>query len=480
MHCPNCGKPFHGGNQCPHCQIDVVLFKGTEQLSARLYNKGLERLYALDFTQAIQELTRSISINKHNVQARNLLGLALFEIGHVGEALKHWVISQSLLRDGNPANAYLEKINKNTRSLERLNEAVVLYNRAVEFIRQNSDDLAVIQLKKALEFNPRFVDALNLLTLCYLQQKNRQQAAATMERVFAIDVRNPIAMRYYNIINPARTRAEPRVRLPMKQNGRNGGDKPGETGPYKTLAIKEKKSTLFHAVGILSFIFGAACMLAIGYFLFIPATQREHDIAMQNLQRQMDINTTNHQSALEARDATESTLRDEIMRLEDEIENAHAQFILRDRAVHVMIANEIYRNGGIENMRDAADALALIPPEGLAFDIVEVMNGIIASAHPQLAAHYTTGGINSFNTGDYDRAMVQLQDARHFIAPDDAQVPNILYHLGTLYYRDPLRRVNAIETLMELTALEGFEDLPANPWNARRNRVEAMLEALGA
>ena len=479
MHCPNCGNTIEVGNQCPHCKIDAVLFKGTERMSNRLYNEGLERLHAMDFTRGISALTRSIAINKHNIMARNLLGLALFEVGHIGEALKHWVISQSQLRENNPAVTYLEKINKNSRNFERLNEAVELYNRALDYLRQGSDDLAIIQLKKSQEYNPRFLDTLNLLTLCHLQQRNRSQAIATMERVFSIDAHNPLALRNFAIINPGAKRGEGRKRGLFNNTPPAEPPKVNEAGPFKTIAIKEKKTSHFHIVGILSFIIGAACMLAFGFFLFIPGIERAHEIALREARRDMDNATIEHEQAMEAREGTEARLQNQIDEAEAEVALWQAMHDQSDRIIRVLHAERHYNAGEITDLREAVDRIKIISLEGLPIDIAAIAIDILASAQPQLAAFYTLGGIDSFNAGDYDRALVQLKDAQRFIAFDNPQLPHMLYFLGTLHYRAPARQDEAIETLQMLVSLEGYADLPFNPWNGRRTRVAAMLENMG-
>ena len=482
MHCPNCGKTFDRGYKCPYCKIDSKLFLGTERMSNRLYNEGLERLHSMDFTHGIIALTRSVAINKHNIQARNLLGLALFEIGHIGEALKHWVISQSQLRENNPAVEYLEKVHKNTRNFERLNEAVELYNRALEYLQQESDDLAVIQLKKSLEYNPRFLDALNLLTLCYLQQQNRGQATATMERVFSIDARNPRALRNFSILNPGTKRTEVRKRSGLFSASPPPAIEPTKTndvGPFKTIAIKEKKTSHFHIVGILSFIIGAACMLAFGYFLFIPGIEQGHELALRDVRRELDNATAAHQQEIELHEGNEERLNERIIEAENEVTTWQQQYNQADRIIRVMLANNRYHAGEMSDFREAVNMLDIISLEGLPIDTVTMALDIIDSAKPQLATHYALGGIDSFNAGDYDRAMIQLQDAHRFIDSDNPQYPHMLYFLGTLYYRAPARQEEAIAVLTSLAQLPEYETLPAWPWGTRRAQVTSMLENMG-
>ena len=171
MVCPNCKTKYTQGHLCPNCKMDSVLYAGTLRISDALYNKGLIKAKAADLSGALECLAKSIEFNKNNIQARNLLGLVQHEVGHVGDALKHWVISCSLQRDNNPAKYYIDEAQKSGRSLERLNDAVQMYNQALDDLKQNSDDMAIIKLRKSVEINPKFIDAHNLLCYCYLVQR---------------------------------------------------------------------------------------------------------------------------------------------------------------------------------------------------------------------------------------------------------------------------------------------------------------------
>ncbi|MCL2204365.1 MAG: hypothetical protein FWB88_10565, partial [Defluviitaleaceae bacterium] len=257
------------------------------------------------------------------------------------------------------------------------------------------------------------------------------------------------------------------------------GPRTGDTGPFKTIAIKEKKTTYFHAVGILSFIVGAACMLAFGFFLYLPGIERGHNIALRYAQREVENTASLHQQEIDTLNADKNRLRDQITERDAEITHWQTQYNQNDRIIRVFMANSRYHMGNIEDLREAVNILMRVPLEGLPIDIVAMAEAIMESALPRLATHYATGGIASFNDGDYDRALIQLEDARLFITPHNPQFAHLLYHLGTLYYRIPARSEEAIEVLVELAALEGFATLPANPWNARRARVADMLENMG-
>ncbi len=95
MNCMNCGAFLVDKDldYCPKCGCNVLIQKKVDYLSRQYYNLGLEKASVRDLSGAIDCLKQSLIYNKHNIQARNLLGLVYFETGEVVAALSEWVIS---------------------------------------------------------------------------------------------------------------------------------------------------------------------------------------------------------------------------------------------------------------------------------------------------------------------------------------------------------------------------------------------------
>ena len=129
------------------------------------YNEGLEKAGVRDLSGAIVSLRQSLKFNKNNIRARNLLGLVYFEMGETVSALREWVISKNMRPKKNIAGEYIDKVQSNSNRLDSLNQTIKKYNRALALCRQDSRDLAVIQLKKVLSMNPRFMRAHSCLSI---------------------------------------------------------------------------------------------------------------------------------------------------------------------------------------------------------------------------------------------------------------------------------------------------------------------------
>jgi len=462
--CPNCAKYFEAGSKCPYCKVDTVLYEGIIRMSDKLYNQGLEKLENAEFSQGIKFLNKSVVMNKDNWVARNLLGLALFEIGHVGDALTHWVISDAKPDKDNPAKDYLALAEKNTRYMEKLNDAVIMYNTALLHIRKKNEDLAIVQLKKAVEDNPNFVDALNLLALCYLIQNDKNRASDAVRRVLAKDITNPTALKYNALLNPGKQNIpRPAVMQPQKTTN---VIKPGLYG----VGLQEKKSISPHITGILTLIIGAACTVAVMYFLVIPSMHREHEAEMSRMEEQIIQMQDSHALEIEA-------FNDENEGLQTSLSSARADnlvfsqaLLLQERINTVHQAYWLYQN---EQYRDAYNLLIDFDGEGLPFDIRGRIDYILENLAVPLGNIYFAEGQRAFDDGDFVQALEHLEFAFSFMTQATStnnQWREILFMLGSLYYQNE-NFDSAYEKLVELNRIA-----PGHRPNATGNMLRSIRE----
>jgi tetratricopeptide (TPR) repeat protein len=455
--------------------VDTVLYIGTVRISDKLHNRGLERLKNGDFYHGIEALAKSVSINKNNIASRNLLGLALFEVGHIGEALKHWVISQSMLKDDNDASRYIETIHKNARLLERMNDAVEMYNKALEHIKQKSDDLAIIQLKKAVDVNPRFVDALNLLTLCYLIQNERDHAISTAERVIAIDVFNPVALNYYAILNPGKPKPPKNPKPKVSQNTAKN--------PYKKIGLEEKKPRNFHFAELLTFLIGVGCTVAACYFLLMPGFESMQEAERSESQRiiaeareEFEMLAVEFESEKEAQNQNIAELNESMQELSGEL---RVQQRINDiNQFYFSFTNNRFTDN--DELKHAVEIFDEFIRDDVPHDILERMDSVLADAFTRLGTYYYDAGLADFGRGDTHMATQNLEDARHFLNDESPQWIRMLFMLGKLYFDDE-KFDKAEEYLTEFVALAGanYSNMP-RVTGAERTAINNMLRAFEA
>ena len=196
MKCYWCGGPLDSHDQCPRCGQDVVIYKRILQISNSCYNHGLELAQVRDLSGAITWLQRSLKWNKNNIPARNLLGLVYYEIGEVEEALEEWTISTSFQTGNNPAVDYLEQIAARQTRVDGISQVIRKYNMALRYIREDSEDLAILQAKQVINRNSHHVKAHLLLALLYMKKEEYAKAERVLHKVLRIDAGNRTALQY--------------------------------------------------------------------------------------------------------------------------------------------------------------------------------------------------------------------------------------------------------------------------------------------
>ena len=89
MNCMNCGAFLTDMDldYCPNCGYNVLIQKKVDYLSKIFYNQGLEKARVRDLTGAVTALKTSLSLNKKNIKARNLLGLVYYEMGELAKEI---------------------------------------------------------------------------------------------------------------------------------------------------------------------------------------------------------------------------------------------------------------------------------------------------------------------------------------------------------------------------------------------------------
>jgi tetratricopeptide (TPR) repeat protein len=437
------------GNKCPHCNIDIIVFNKIVNLSDSLYNKGLAQAKDSDLTGAASYLEKSIRINKDNVQAYNLLGLVRLEMGHIGEAVKNWVISTSRSPENNPATGYIEELNKNSTALEKINDAVTMYNNALTYVRQKSDDLAIIQLKKAIEINPKFIDALNLLTLCYLIQQEKDRASQLIDKVLTVDIQNPIALNYYSELHPGRRPLHRAHKGPGTVTPVVTRATPPPEQAYKQPPIPTPKKRInFHFGIIIAFILGVACAFAVFHYLMMPAFEQEAVLQREALQLNAIAEEQRFQQELKDKSDEINSLNVTITELNGDIAEVNARLELQLNTNRVLQAYNMYTDGHYQEAVDIAGNLNVTdqPP-----DIVERYQSIFTGAYPQLAELYFASGDAAFQKEDYATALPDLQKCEIYMAEDNSKMGWLIYRLGRCYYENEATRDLAVEYLTEYT-----------------------------
>lgn len=451
MFCYNCGRQLSEHDFCTACGADVSLYKKIMHVSNMYYNEGLEKAGVRDLTGAITSLRQSLKFNKNNIDARNLLGLVYYETGEVVAALSEWVISKNLRPEKNIADDYIEKLQSSAARLESMNQTIKKYNQAYYYCVQDSKDLAIIQLKKVLSLNPRFVRAHQLLALLYMDSEQWERAEKELKKCVEIDRNNTQTLRYLkevemmltpdeNVRQPSRRKKEESVRYvsdnemiiqPTNMNDPKGGG----------------VSTLVN-LGI-----GLVIGLAATYFLMVPAAEskakNEAQKTITEISNQLDSKTARIQEL----ENSEARLQQQKEALEKDIEGILGAGGTIQSYDGLLIAASDY----LVNHDNQATASNL---EKIASDVVLedtseafqlLYQTMLDTIGGDLSVSYYDEAYEYFRQGDYDAAIESFERASYY----DSNNVDALYFLARSYHKNG-NDEEAIEVYQKV--LERFPD----------------------
>ena len=429
MFCYQCGRRLSKHDFCTSCGADVALYKEVMYVSEMYYNEGLEKACVRDLTGAIVSLRQSLKFNKNNIMARNLLGLVYFEMGETVTALREWVTSKNLSPGKNIADEYIDKVQSNSARLDSINQTIKKYNRALALCNQDSRDLAVIQLKKVLSLNPRYVSAHQLLALLYMEREEWERAERELRKCVEIDRSNVQTLRYLKEVE--------QMLMPDEGVRQSSRHRKEDSVRYQSeneviiqpLNVREPKrgavATLLN-IGI-----GLAVGLAAMYFLAVP----EAEARARNEEQQTILKISNESDVKTARiqelEGQIEGLKEDIESLYGEIEGyvgvdgtlQTTEVLLQVAAAYVETEDAQAAAAGLEELSGKVNI------EEMTEGFQRLYQSVSGSAMPKLAQTYFQEGSRLFNSAQYTEAVGPLEQAVAY----DAANEEALYMLAQSY-----------------------------------------------
>ena len=469
MICYQCGCNLSEHDFCTNCGADVALYKKIIYISNRFYNEGLERANVRDLTGAIASLRQSLKFNKNNVEARNLLGLVYFETGEVVAALSEWVISKNLRPRKNIADDYIDMIQTNQNRLDIINQTIKKYNQALTYCNQDSLDLAVIQLKKVLSLNPKFIRAHQLLALLYINSEEWEKAKRELTKCLEIDTNNIATLRYLKEVDEM---------LVPEEGAKNSSKKQKKT--EEIIKYQSGNETIIQSVNVkdgkgvtslLNLGIGLVIGIAIAFFLILPAriqnAKANIDDELRKVSEQSDAKTATIdelQQQLEELQEANSNLRQDLsaymgtdgtLQSVDSLMKAASAYLTNPEEITVVAdyLDEI----DIENSEEEMETSE-------AFD--NLYNTLLALVGPGIAESYYNDGYEAYRQENYEDAIPNLEKAFKY----DATNGEALYNLANAYYRIG-NEDKARETYLQIIDLF--------PGTEKASKSEAFLEEMG-
>ena len=432
MRCYNCGCQLSEKDFCTGCGADVALYKKIMYTSNFFYNEGLEKANVRDLSGAVISLRQSLKFNKNNIQARNLLGLVYFEMGEVVKGLSEWVISKNLRSKKNIADDYINMIQDNPSRLETINQTVKKYNLALGYCQQDSLDLAVIQLKKVLSLNPKYVRAHQLLALLYMKAEEWEKAKKELDKCRRIDTGNTTTQRYRKEVETVLEAA--------------AGPKPGTKTKKKKAAedvvkYQSGNETIIQPVNnreskgvsvALNIGIGIAIGIAAACFLILPARQNADTNNVQEELRAVSEQLDKKTSTIEEMEQQTKQLTEENEKLRQDLSHYAGNDGLLEVIDGLLDAVSVYMESP-DNVEKLGQALEKIDRD--AASQVESPNFqslyqiLLTQAGPSVADSYYKSAMDAYQKEMYDDAITDFVKASEY----DPENGDIWYNLGNAY-----------------------------------------------
>ncbi len=443
MYCFNCGCLLSEKNFCTSCGADVGLYKRIMYAANRFYNDALDKAKVRDLSGAILSLRQCLKLDRCHIDARNLLGLVYFERGEVVAALSQWIISRNTRSEKNIANDYINMLHDNPGRLEAYNQTIKKYNMALTYCQQDSLDLAVIQLKKVISMNSRFVQARQLLALVYMKSQEWEKAKKELDRALGIDANNTMTLRYLREVNEMMPSEEERMRKKKEaivyQSGNDTVIQP---------LGKKDRSWLQTLVNML---IGVGIGVGIAWFLVLPAriqqAQDEVNERYKAVSEQLDAkNVQVNELTVQINELTQ-----EKNSLTSSLSAAQADKVQIQANTELIEAVLMHMNGTGDEMA-VADTLEKIDGEYMQNEATESFKALYdelkGSVGKTVARKCYDVGYTAYKAEDYDTAIKNLERAYSY----DATNGEALYNLGNSYNRigNLDRAVEIYEQVVEL------------------------------
>ena len=420
MECYNCGAQLAADSRCRQCGADVRVYRKILMASNGLYNIGLDQANVRDLSGAVESLKKSLKLNKMNLDARNLLGLVYYEMGETVAALSEWVISKNYQGQGNVAGQYLNEIQNNPSRLDTINQTIKKYNQALIYCRQDSRDLAIIQLKKVLSLNPKLVKGHQLLALLYMEDGKYDQANKALRYAAKIDENNTTTLRY-----------QKEIKNKLKESGSKKAKKDDlisfQSGNDTVIMPAQFKDNSAWQT-ILNIVIGVALGIAITMFLLLPNIRQQSKSEENEGIKAANETISKKDQSISALESQVNDLTNQVKEAKDASQAVESKFGSYEALISA------YASYLAEDMDAAGEALGRVKPEDIGENITPAFHDVSAKVNEKYLAVMYQEGYNAYSKGDYQSAAEKLAKV---VERDEAyQNGNAIYYLAQSHRRN--------------------------------------------
>ena len=367
------------------------------------YNDGLKKATIRDLTGAITSLKKSLQYNRDNIAARNLLGLVYYGRGEVAEALREWILSKNFQSHDNIANYYIKKVKENPTELALMNQAIKRFNQSLDYCNQGNEDMAILQLKKALTEHPNFVKAYQLLTLLFIHTEQYSQARQTIRAAHKLDTTDTTTLHYMHELAAIRKEKNVKTKTQESKERHTVTYTVGNDTIIQPTTNRLMMNSRLHTMANMGI--GILVGVAVMWFLIMPAinssTQNKNDKRIVEFSDQI----ASQKSQISALKKELETYRSS----EDDSEETQATADDTKESYETVINMYNNLNSGDMSYAAMADELLNVNADALGTLGREQFDTLTSTIYPEVCSSLYSEATENYSAGNYDSAITSLE-----------------------------------------------------------------------
>jgi len=323
----------------------------------------------------------------------------------------------------------LEEIRKEAGDLpEDTVKAVQLYNKALEDIKYGNEDIAIIQLKKAISLYPSFFEAMNLLGICYYAAGKEDAARNAFKQIIDTDDSSLKAMQYLNkmdgLDNQIESNYASKKRKSNKSNRESKND--GLFSEWLARGLKAESNNIYGLKYIAGILIGVLIMGLIWYM--VPTnkslfTIRREENIIKDPELENQINQLN--SRIEKLEQDLENRKEENLKLMDNFR------VYKDWVARIKQAEGSYNEG---KYIEAAELMMNQQGTSIPDDLKNMYDSLWDQIRLKAANEYYNNGNKTYNQNSardiniYRTALEQYETAIALIDADSVSYKAALYY----------------------------------------------------
>jgi len=343
---------------------------------------------------------------------------------------------------------------------DNIRNSIFLYNKAIESLRSGSEDIAIIELKKAVAMNPQFNEALNLLGVCYSYTGENEKAVEVFKRVLKSESNSVYAVKFMQragLGDVLPTEQKPRLRTDTQQDQKSAE-------PLKRIRDrkpdKKDKIVILKNKNTISMAIAAGAGLAAGLLISLlisAAVPDPEPVQLPPKQEEIDAAVN---EAKDEFDKQYSELKSKYESLQNDWENAVKQADYYKASLRLY---EVEDMADKREYRDAADMLLLMKTVEFRDAEKEKYDALYNKIMPQAAKSAYETGYKQYNARQYEDALKSFEKVKLY-DPQYSKMDAAMYYTGRCYQIMKETR-SAIAVYQELA-----DNYPAS-WYTRNAQV---------